>query len=651
MGPRQHGRAARPPRGGDRGVVPRDARALAVRAAAAQGELQRRTRTASPGIQQLAHDANLLFYGSEEAQEGREAYKEKRRPDFSQFPQAGRDAAACASGSWPRALRTLPAAVAPVLVGTALAITDGDFRARRVRRGAARRDLHPGRDEPLERLLRRAARRRHRGPPRPRARDRRRARAAAAGPHRDVRDASALAVLVRRLPRGGRRAGSCCSSASASILAGVLYTGGPRPYGYEGLGEVFVFLFFGVVAVTGSYVRAARALAVGGVRARRARSACSPSAILVVNNVRDLETDRRAGKRRSPCASGASARATLFAAMVYGAFLAAPLPWIAGSRRAGPVAAAAVARRCRSRSGSCAPCARTPTARRSTTRWPAPGMLQLAFCVLLCAGHPRELTGRARGRRRRGVTLRFRRPLRTALRRAARARAAASCGSTRRGRRPGPRRGGAAGALRRRARSRTHGERARGLRSRSCASADGTLGGASCSTRAARPPTCPRRSPRSTSRCGTAPGGARAARSPSCSPTSPLDEVPVNATIGALDRAGAATAAADAAAAGFGCVKVKVGVGDDAGPRRRRARGGRPDDGAAPRRQRRVGRRGGGARRSRRSRRPGSSSSRSRSTASRRCARCASACRCGSRWTRRPPSPARSPRPPPTPSA
>lgn len=39
------------------------------------------------GIQQLAHDANLLFYGSEEAQEGRDAYKEKRRPDFSRFPR------------------------------------------------------------------------------------------------------------------------------------------------------------------------------------------------------------------------------------------------------------------------------------------------------------------------------------------------------------------------------------------------------------------------------------------------------------------------------------------------------------------------------------------------------------------------------------
>jgi len=39
------------------------------------------------GIQQLAHDTNLLFYGSEEAQEGRDAYREKRKPDFSQFPR------------------------------------------------------------------------------------------------------------------------------------------------------------------------------------------------------------------------------------------------------------------------------------------------------------------------------------------------------------------------------------------------------------------------------------------------------------------------------------------------------------------------------------------------------------------------------------
>jgi 1,4-dihydroxy-2-naphthoate octaprenyltransferase len=83
---------------------------------------------------------------------------------------------------------------------------------------------------------------------------------------------------------------------AASILAGVLYTGGPRPYGYEGLGEVFVFLFFGVVAVAGSYFVQVQQLP------WQAFVCAVPvgllaSAILVVNNVRDLETDRRAGKR------------------------------------------------------------------------------------------------------------------------------------------------------------------------------------------------------------------------------------------------------------------------------------------------------------------------------------------------------------------
>ena len=83
---------------------------------------------------------------------------------------------------------------------------------------------------------------------------------------------------------------------AASILAGVLYTGGPRPYGYEGLGEVFVFLFFGIVAVAGSYFVQVQQLP------WQAFVCAVPvgllaSAILVVNNVRDLETDRRAGKR------------------------------------------------------------------------------------------------------------------------------------------------------------------------------------------------------------------------------------------------------------------------------------------------------------------------------------------------------------------
>ena len=107
----------------------------------------------------------------------------------------------------------------------------------------------------------------------------------------------------------------------ASILAGVLYTGGPRPYGYAGLGEVFVFLFFGLVAVNGSYyVQLERldwlpfglSLAVG----------CLATAILVVNNVRDIDTDRRAGKRTLAVRLGREATRGLYVGLVAAAFLA-----------------------------------------------------------------------------------------------------------------------------------------------------------------------------------------------------------------------------------------------------------------------------------------------------------------------------------------
>jgi 1,4-dihydroxy-2-naphthoate octaprenyltransferase len=96
-----------------------------------------------------------------------------------------------------------------------------------------------------------------------------------------------------------------------SILAGVAYTGGPYPYGYRGLGDLFVFVYFGVVAVTGTYyVQAvtfaeaglfplwlpAGTLSVAAVVASLPAAGLS-TAILVVNNIRDLETDREAGKR------------------------------------------------------------------------------------------------------------------------------------------------------------------------------------------------------------------------------------------------------------------------------------------------------------------------------------------------------------------
>ncbi len=96
----------------------------------------------------------------------------------------------------------------------------------------------------------------------------------------------------------------------ASVAAGIAYTGGPAPYGYRGLGDVFVFVFFGLVAVTGTYyVQAAADLA--GIPALTAPLDLVPLAavvaalpaaglstcILVVNNIRDRETDAKAGKR------------------------------------------------------------------------------------------------------------------------------------------------------------------------------------------------------------------------------------------------------------------------------------------------------------------------------------------------------------------
>jgi 1,4-dihydroxy-2-naphthoate octaprenyltransferase len=109
-----------------------------------------------------------------------------------------------------------------------------------------------------------------------------------------------------------------------SILAGVLYTGGPRPYGYAGLGEAFVFVFFGLVAVNGSYYVQVEELAwlpfalsiPVGVLA---------TAILVVNNVRDIDTDRRAGKLTLAVRLGRERSRALYSALVAGAFLGLPI--------------------------------------------------------------------------------------------------------------------------------------------------------------------------------------------------------------------------------------------------------------------------------------------------------------------------------------
>src|SRR5256714_5706787 len=106
---------------------------------------------------------------------------------------------------------------------------------------------------------------------------------------------------------------------AASILAGVLYTGGPRPYGYEGLGQGFVFLFFGVVAVVGSYYVQTEHLTWEAF-ALSVPVGLLASAILVVNNIRDADTDRRAGKKTLAVRLGRAGARTLLATMIGGAF-------------------------------------------------------------------------------------------------------------------------------------------------------------------------------------------------------------------------------------------------------------------------------------------------------------------------------------------
>jgi 1,4-dihydroxy-2-naphthoate octaprenyltransferase len=169
---------------------------------------------------------------------------------------------------------------------------------------------------------------------------------------------------------------------SASILAGVLYTGGPRPYGYEGLGEVFVFLFFGLVAVTGSYFVQRRdlpweafvlAIPVGLLIA----------AILVVNNVRDIDTDRRAGKRTLAVRLGRERTRVLFAVMVGAAFVSSWVPWFAGAlspwlfvtAAAAPLAIGVVQKVRTHADGPSLNAALASSAK-----------LALLFCLLLCAG-------------------------------------------------------------------------------------------------------------------------------------------------------------------------------------------------------------------------------------------------------------------------
>ena len=101
----------------------------------------------------------------------------------------------------------------------------------------------------------------------------------------------------------------------ASVACAVLYTGGPFPLAYHGLGDVFVFVFFGLIAVAGTYFVQGLAWPADALLAGAGLGALN-TAILVVNNLRDIDTDARAGKRTLAVRLGAGGTKVEFVLML-----------------------------------------------------------------------------------------------------------------------------------------------------------------------------------------------------------------------------------------------------------------------------------------------------------------------------------------------
>lgn len=123
-----------------------------------------------------------------------------------------------------------------------------------------------------------------------------------------------------------------------AVLSAVAYTAGPLPFGYLGLGEVFVFLFFGPVAVIGTtYVMTGSVTALAALASVPMGSLIT--AILVVNNLRDIETDRAAGKRTLAVRIGRSATRWEYALLLTVAYLTPLILWLSGLSAPWPILA------------------------------------------------------------------------------------------------------------------------------------------------------------------------------------------------------------------------------------------------------------------------------------------------------------------------
>jgi 1,4-dihydroxy-2-naphthoate polyprenyltransferase len=116
---------------------------------------------------------------------------------------------------------------------------------------------------------------------------------------------------------------------AAAILAAWFYTGGPKPYGYLGLGEVFVFVFFGLVATVGSTYAVCQRITAAAWLASLA-AGCLACALLVVNNLRDIPTDREVGKKTLAVRLGDAATRRFYVALLALAVVFVVLVAVAG---------------------------------------------------------------------------------------------------------------------------------------------------------------------------------------------------------------------------------------------------------------------------------------------------------------------------------
>ncbi|MFC1974828.1 1,4-dihydroxy-2-naphthoate polyprenyltransferase [Chloroflexota bacterium] len=114
-----------------------------------------------------------------------------------------------------------------------------------------------------------------------------------------------------------------------SIISGIAYTGGPFPLGYKGLGDLFVFIFFGLVAVCGTYYVQAGTVSVAAVWTAVPMGLLT-TAILVVNNLRDIDTDRAVGKRTLAVRFGVKGTQVEYLLLLVGSYAVPPLMWLVG---------------------------------------------------------------------------------------------------------------------------------------------------------------------------------------------------------------------------------------------------------------------------------------------------------------------------------